>query len=98
MARKAAKAVGLPSKEAIVAFLTDNPGGGGGKREVGRHFGVKGNAKVALKALLRDMEDEGLIEKAGKRLVPAGQLPSVLVLDIVERDRDGDLIDRKSVV
>ncbi|MEM1365235.1 MAG: RNB domain-containing ribonuclease, partial [Pseudomonadota bacterium] len=92
VSRKATKTKGLPSREAILDYLNTSPGGGGGKREIGKHFGVTGSNKIAFKALLRQMEDDGLIEKAGKRFVPAGQLPSVLVLDIIERDRDGDLI------
>jgi ribonuclease R len=83
---------GVPSRDKILQFLTDNPYGGGGKREIGKAFGLKGAAKIGLKAVLKDMLDDGTLEKQGKRLVPGGQLAQVLVLDIVERDRDGDLI------
>lgn len=84
---------GLPSREDIIAFLAENPGQTS-KREIARAFGVKGQDKIGLKALLRDLADEGIIERRGKRIARAGDLPHVLVLDIVARDRDGGLLAR----
>ncbi len=53
---------GLPSRQQILDFITqsDVPAG---KREIARAFGLKGQERIALKALLRDMADEGLISK-----------------------------------
>lgn len=82
---------GLPSKEAILQYISENPGKIG-KREIGRAFNIKGAAKIDLKAILKEMADEGLLQKRGKRLSQAGELPPVLVLDIVTRDREGGLL------
>lgn len=81
----------VPDREQILEFIADNPGRSG-KREIARAFGIKGNAKIELKAVLKDMANDGLIEKRGKRLQRAGELPKVTVLDIVTRDGDGGLL------
>ena len=83
---------GLPSREQILEFLAANPKAG--KREIGRAFQVKGSAKIDLKALLKEMAEEGVVEKRGKRIVKVGTLPPVTVIDIVARDRNGGLLAR----
>jgi len=52
---------GLPTREQILDFIakSDVPAG---KREIARAFGLQGNEKIMLKALLKDMADEGLID------------------------------------
>lgn len=87
------KKPGLPSREAVLEWLKDNPDRSG-KREIARAFGLKGQQKIALKALLKDLQGDGILTKRGKRFNPPGQLPSVTVLDIVSRDRDGGLLAR----
>ncbi|MEM6618479.1 MAG: ribonuclease R [Pseudomonadota bacterium] len=79
----------LPSKDDILAFLRDNPTQTS-KRDVARAFGLKGAAKIELKRLLRDMADEGLIEKRKRRFREPGSLPPVTVLRM-EAGPDGDL-------
>jgi ribonuclease R len=55
-----------------------------GKREIAREFGLRGNEKIALKALLKDMTDEGLIDMApGRAFHKMGGVPKVTVLKIV---------------
>ncbi len=46
---------------------------------------------MALKHLLRELEQDGLIERRQKRLAKPGALPPVLVCEVVARDDDGDL-------
>ncbi|MCT8973181.1 ribonuclease R [Microbaculum marinisediminis] len=82
---------GLPSREAILEFLRDHPGRAG-KREIARAFGVKSADRIALKRLLRDMEDDGQIEGRRKRVQRAGHMAPVEELEITGRDRDGELI------
>ncbi|MEA1938603.1 MAG: ribonuclease R, partial [Pseudomonadota bacterium] len=87
MAKKPAGA--LPSREEILDFIreTDQPVT---KREIARAFQIKGQDRVILKKILRELEAEGLVEKdQSKRLSPPGSLPSVMVLDIVGFDPDG---------
>lgn len=93
MDRKPAKksADTLPSREQLLAYIAEHPGASG-KREIGRAFGIKGGAKIALKHLLKDLEDEGAIQRKKKRLSRPGDLPPVAVLIVTERTRDGELI------
>ena len=81
----------MPSREDILAFVADNPGKAG-KREIARHFGIIGAARIQLKRMLRELGDEGLLEKRQKRLLRPGDLPPVLVVGLVARDRDGELL------
>ncbi|SNY93908.1 RNAse R [Cohaesibacter sp. ES.047] len=82
---------GLPSKEEILAFIAENPGKAG-KREIARAFGITGGARIGLKRLLKELTEDGHLEKSRKRLTKAGELPAVGVYRIVERDPQGDLI------
>ncbi len=87
------KRANLPSREALLDWMKANPGQSG-KREVARAFGLKGQQKIALKAMLKELEGEGAIRKRGKRYAAPGSLPPVSVLDIVERDDGGALLAR----
>jgi ribonuclease R len=80
---------GLPSREQILDFIqsSDDPAG---KREIARAFGLKGNEKIQLKALLRDMADEGLIDSApGRAFHKLGGVPKVTVLRVADVDDSG---------
>ena len=82
---------GLPSEQQILDFIasSDKPAG---KREIARAFGLQGQDKIALKAVLRKMADKGEIEgAAGKAAHKSGGLPKVTVLRIVAVDEDGDI-------
>ena len=81
----------VPTREDVLAFISENPGLAG-KREIAKAFGVKGGDRVVLKQLLRDMADEGLLEKRRKRLTRPEDIPSVLVLEVYGRDEDGELL------
>ncbi len=81
----------LPSREEILAFIADQPGKVG-KREIAKHFGIKGGGRIHLKRVLRDLADEGVIEKRQSRLMRPGDLPPVLVVTLVARDTDGELL------
>lgn len=74
---------GLPTRDQIMRFIADSPGAVG-KREIAKHFGLHGADKVALKALLKDMTDEGLVDMApGRAFHKHGGLPRVTVLRVV---------------
>src|SRR5690606_28712197 len=83
----------VPPREILLAFVADNPDRAS-KREIAKAFGLKGEARVELKDLLRTLEDEGLLRKSRKSLSRPGALPPVTVLDITTRDKDGELIGR----
>ena len=79
---------GLPSRDQILRFIegSDQPAG---KREIARAFGLKGNEKIRLKALLKDMADEGLIDLGpGRAFHKMGGVPKVTVLRIVDVEGD----------
>ena len=63
-----------------------------GKREIAKAFGIKGAARIALKALLKELETEGEVARRGKALVKPGALPPTMIATITAKDRDGDLI------
>ncbi len=80
---------GLPTREQLLDFIqsADEPAG---KREIARAFGLKGNEKIALKQLLRDMADEGLIDSApGRAFHKLGGVPKVTVLRVADVDDSG---------
>ncbi len=82
---------GIPSREEILSFLRENPDTSG-KRDIARHFGIKGTEKVALKKRLREMAEDGLLSGTRKSFRERGTIPPVTVLEITGRDDDGDLI------
>ncbi len=82
---------GLPTRDQILDFIaaSDTPAG---KREIARAFGLTAQQKIALKALLKDMADEGLIDSApGRAFHKMGGLPKVTVLKIVDVDDGGNV-------
>ena len=62
------------------------------KRDIARAFGVKGEAKAELKLLIKDLQAEGAVARGRKALTVEGRLPSLVVADIAELARDGELI------
>src|SRR5690242_12197584 len=81
----------LPSKADILAFIGNRPGKVG-TREIARAFGLKDALRADLKRLLRELADEGSVEKRRKKLHHRGALPSTVLADVTARDSDGDLI------
>lgn len=81
----------FPTREQIVQYIAENPDRSG-KRDIARAFGVTGGARIALKALLKDLVDEGQVEKKRRRLSQPGKLPPVTVRVVTGRDKDGELI------
>ncbi|MGA2568019.1 MAG: VacB/RNase II family 3'-5' exoribonuclease, partial [Pseudolabrys sp.] len=81
----------LPSKADILAFIGRQPGKVG-TREIARAFGLKNAMRAELKRMLRELADDGTVEKRRKKLHHAGTLPSTLLADVTARDSDGELI------
>ncbi len=79
---------GLPNRDQILAFIaaSDVPAG---KREIAKAFGLHGNDKIALKTLLKDMADEGLIDSGpGRAFHKMGGVPKLTVMRVVDIDGD----------
>jgi ribonuclease R len=95
------RAGALPSREDLLAFISGEPAPNGAqaparitKREIARAFGVAGEDRAALKLLLKDLEADGAVARGRKVLSRQGRLPAMVVAEIVERDRDGELVAR----
>jgi ribonuclease R len=77
---------GMPTRKQILEFI-ENSRQPAGKREIAKAFGLGGYEKIALKALLKDMTDEGLVDLApGRAFHKMGGVPTVTVLKIIEID------------
>lgn len=82
----------LPTKEQVRAFI-DESETPVGKREIGRAFNIKGADRIYLKKILKELVEEGQLERGRKReLAPAGALPSVTVIEVDRIDKDGEPI------
>ena len=90
---KRAKPAGLPSEAALLDFI-QNAKGKIGKREIAREFGISGNNRVALKALLKSLEQNGKLARKGTAIEAAGNLPPVAVLTVTQIDSDGELMHK----
>jgi len=82
--------LGLPTREQVLEFLQSSEQIVG-KREIAKAFGLKGQEKIALKKMLKDMAEEGLID--GKRTAyhRMGGVPKVSVLRVLDIE-DGEPI------
>ncbi|MDT8342887.1 MAG: ribonuclease R [Thermohalobaculum sp.] len=86
----ASRTPALPTRQQILDWLAENPGAGA-KREIARAFGIKGAARVDLKRLLAEMQEEGVLERRRRHVSRAGHLPPVTVLVAGAPDADGDI-------
>ncbi|SMX40111.1 ribonuclease R [Octadecabacter ascidiaceicola] len=83
----------IPSKSEILTWIAENPTKAA-KRDIAKAFGIKGAARIDLKRVLRELEDEGKLQKRKSSYRDANKLPPVSVLEIVGPDSDGDLFAR----
>jgi ribonuclease R len=81
---KKPKPAGMPSRQQVLDFIASSKEPAG-KREIARAFGLKGNEKIVLKALLKDMADEGLLDIGPARAFHMmGGVPKVTVLRVID--------------
>ena len=84
---------GLPDKETLLTFLRE--AGEADKTDLARAFGLKGAERRQLREMLRELEAEGKLGKRGRKgFSETGSLPPVGVVDVVERDADGEMYVR----
>ena len=92
--KKAVRKGAVPTREELLAYL-ETAEGKITKREIARAFRLKGAARVQLKGLLRQLEDEGVIARdAGRAVRLAHRLPHVMVVEVTGIDELGDLAAR----
>ena len=81
----------LPSKEQILQWIADNPTLAS-KRDIAKAFGIKGGAaRIELKRLLKELEQEGGVARRKRQFRESGALPPVSILRILPPDASGDL-------
>ncbi|MGF1607772.1 MAG: ribonuclease R [Kiloniellales bacterium] len=97
MARRLRSTPPFPRKADILAFIrdADKPVD---RKEIARAFNIRGEGRSRLRALLKELEEEGELERNGKRRVaPPGRLPEVVVAEISGTDADGELLARPAI-
>jgi ribonuclease R len=78
----------------VEAYLTAHPGMAD-RREIAQALGVRGSERRELRAILRELEDEGrLTRTAAKTYAPSESPPPVAVVAFETVDEDGDLLGR----
>ncbi len=83
----------IPSKEAILQWIAENPTLAT-KRDIARAFDIKGAARIDLKRLLKEIEDEGGLTRRTRSVRDRGVLPPVTLLQVMAPDAQGDLFAR----
>jgi len=91
MKAKRSATTAFPDRESIVAFVRAHPTEAG-TRELARHFGLKNESRAELRRILRELADDGVIARSGRKVREAKALPPTIVADITGRDSDGELI------
>lgn len=82
---------GLPDRETLLKFIRE--AGESDKADMAKAFGLKGGERRALRDMIKSLEAEGALGKRGRKsFSEAGALPPVGVVDVVERDPDGELL------
>ena len=82
---------GMPDRGELLEYISKNPAHSS-KREIARAFNITGDDRMKLKASLRALKKAGLLDKSRGSFTKPGELPDIVVLDIVTRDRDGGLL------
>lgn len=82
----------VPTRDELLAFIKESATPVG-KREVARAFGLKGDQRIELKELLRDLRDSGdIAADRAKTFKDPKALTDITVLEIVRVDDDGHLL------
>ena len=80
----------IPTKDQIRQWISENPGLMA-KRDIAKAFGIKGDGKIELKRLLKELEADGALVRKRRSYREADKLPPVSVLTILAPDSQGDL-------
>ncbi|AJE44768.1 ribonuclease R [Celeribacter indicus] len=80
----------IPTRDEILRWISDHPTQTA-KRDIAKAFGIKGAARIDLKRVLKELEDEGHLQKRRKTYRDREKLPPVSVLSVLAPDASGDL-------
>jgi ribonuclease R len=92
MSKGRGQRAGLPTRQQVLEFIrgSETPVG---KREIARAFGIKGADRIPLKAMLKELEQTGEVDRGRhRRMAAPGALPEVTVLSVLGPDADGELL------
>ena len=81
----------LPTKDQILEFIRENPSSAS-KRDIAKAFGIKGAARIELKSMLRELGEDGHLEKKRRLYLDPEVLPPVAVLVVDGETVDGELL------
>ncbi|WP_406604327.1 ribonuclease R [Bartonella gliris] len=81
----------LPKKAEILSFINENIHQSS-KREIAKAFNLKGDSRIWLRDILRELKNENLISKQRKKGINKEKLPTVALVKISGRDKDGGFI------
>jgi ribonuclease R len=87
----------LPTREHLLAFIQENPNAVS-RREIVRAFGIAPGDRRELTALIRELTEEGAIERGKRRFGGArlSALPEITVVEFTGTDEDGEALARPS--
>ncbi|WP_424981049.1 ribonuclease R [Maritalea sp. S77] len=71
----------MPTREEVVDYIVRYPNHAS-KRDLAKAFGIRGDDRIIFKALLKEMEEDGLLTRDKKKYHPVAELPSVTVIEI----------------
>jgi ribonuclease R len=92
MAEGRPKKASQPTRQQILEFIRESPTPVG-KREIARAFGIKGADRIGLKALLKELERAGDVDRGKhRRMASPGALAEVVSLTVLGPDPDGELL------
>src|SRR5210317_256133 len=83
----------IPSKAEILDWISTHPTLTA-KRDIAKAFGIKGAARIELKRVLKQLEDEGHLSKRKKTYRDRDSLPPVTLLQMMHPTRDVDIFAR----
>ncbi|MCQ2914286.1 MAG: ribonuclease R [Alphaproteobacteria bacterium] len=87
----------IPSMSELIDFITENSGKVG-KKEIAREFNIKGDDRIKLKEMLKEIKASGSIGiTLGNKLIAGDSLPHQCPSEITGEDSDGNLIARPLV-
>jgi ribonuclease R len=95
MAKRPAAAAPEPlTRERVLKALEDS-GGKAAKRDLAKILAVSPDDRKLLRTILRELEADGVLGRVGRRaFASSANLPDSGVMEIVDRDPDGELLGR----
>jgi hypothetical protein len=83
-----------PDKVNILRFIAESPTPLT-KRDIVEAFGVKGDDRIEIKRILKELESEGaLVKLPGQTYAVPSGLPAVSIIEVTHIDIDGDVFAR----